>query len=75
MPASAPKENPQVSAYRDLAREALESITEYKARAHWYEIKGEAQIALEYRQLAQECLARAQRYKALADLAEKRKAR
>ena len=61
----------QPSAYRDLAREALESVGEYNARAHWFEIKGEREVALEYRQLAQESLARAQRYKALADLAEK----
>jgi regulator of protease activity HflC (stomatin/prohibitin superfamily) len=73
MPASGPQEKPQVSAYRNLAREALESVGEYNARAHWYEAKGEAQIALEYRQLSQEALARAQRYKALAALSEKQR--
>jgi hypothetical protein len=68
---SAPKEKAQVPAYRDLAAEALRSVEEYKARAQWFELKHEPQIALEYSQLAQEALARAQRYKALADLAEK----
>jgi hypothetical protein len=71
MSSSAPQEAQRFSAYRDLARDALERVGEYNARAHWFEIKGEPHIALEYRQLAQECLARAQRYKALADLAEK----
>jgi hypothetical protein len=38
--------------------------------AQWFELKGDPQIASEYRQLSQEALARSQRYKALADLAE-----
>ena len=61
----------QVSAYRDMAAEALRSVAEYNARAQWFELKHEPAIANEYRQLAQEALARAQRYKALADLTEK----
>jgi hypothetical protein len=65
------QEKTQVSAYRDLAREALEGVREYNARAQSYGLKGETHVALEYRQLAQESLARAQRYKALANLAEK----
>ena len=67
----APNEKPQVSAYRDMAAEALRNMAEYNARAQWFELKHEHQIALEYCQLAQESFARAQRYKALADLAEK----
>jgi len=70
-PRSAQAEKPQVSAYRDMAAEALRNMAEYNARAQWFDLKHEHQIALEYRQLAQESLARAQRYKALADLAEK----
>jgi hypothetical protein len=70
MSQSAPQKS-RVSAYRDLAREALERVGEYNARAQWFELKGDAHVALEYRQLSQECLARAQRYKALAELAEK----
>jgi hypothetical protein len=57
-------------AYRQLAREALEIVGVYSARAEWFEQKGEAHIAIEYRQLAQEAVARAQRYNSLADLAE-----
>jgi hypothetical protein len=54
-----------------MAAEALRNMAEYNARAQWFEMKREHQIAFEYRQLAQESFARAQRYKALADLAEK----
>lgn len=61
-------EKPQVAAYRELAREALERVAECNSRAHKSELEGHAHIALE---LSQEALVRAQRYKALADLAEK----
>ena len=64
--------NSQVSAYRDLAREALDGVAVYNARAQWFECSGNAILAGEYRQLSKEALERAQRYKELADLAEKR---
>jgi len=68
------QETPQVAAYRDLAREALDSVAVYNARAQWFECSGNETLAIEYRQLAQDALNRAQRYKDLADLAEKRSA-
>jgi hypothetical protein len=71
---SLPQEAPQVAAYRDLAREALDSVAIYNARAQWFECSGNETLAVEYRQLAQDALTRAQRYKDLADLAEKRAA-
>jgi hypothetical protein len=69
-PASGWQENEKVSAYRELAREVLEIVDVYNARAQWFESKNEAHIAIEYRQLAQEAVARAQRYNSLAELAE-----
>lgn len=64
--------NSQIAAYRDLAREALDSVAVYNARAQWFECSGNENLAGEYRQLSKEALERAQRYKELADLAEKR---
>ncbi len=63
--------NPQVEAYRDLASEALDSVAIYKARARWFECSGNKSLANEYLTLAKDALERAQRYKYLADLAEK----
>lgn len=67
-----PQEPLQVAAYRDLAHEALDSVAIYNARAQWFECSGNETLAFEYRRLAQDALTRAQRYKDLADLAEKR---
>jgi hypothetical protein len=64
--------NSQIAAYRDLAREALDSVAVYNARAQWFECSGNETLASEYRQLSKEALERAQRYKELADLAERR---
>jgi hypothetical protein len=63
--------NPQVEAYRDLASEALESVAIYKARAQWFECSGNKSLANEYLTLAKDALERAQRYKYLADHAQK----
>ena len=63
--------NPQVEAYRDLASEALDSVAIYKARAQWFECSGNKSLANEYLTLAKDALERAQRYKYLADHAEK----
>ncbi len=63
--------NPQVEAYRDLASEALDSVAIYKARAQWFECSGNKGLANEYLTLAKDALERAQRYKYLADHAEK----
>jgi len=62
--------NPQIAVYRDLAREALESVAVYNARAQWFERSGNQALANEYLQLSHEALERAQRYKELADLAD-----
>ena len=72
-PAPGSEQKRGVTAYRQLAREALEIVGVYNARAQWYEQKGEPHIAIEYRQLAQEAVSRAQRYNSLADLAESAK--
>ena len=61
----------QATAYRDMASEALDSVAIYNARAQWFACSGNETLANEYRQLSQEALERAQRYKELADLAEK----
>jgi hypothetical protein len=66
-----PEFKPQSDAYRDLAREAIESVAVYNARAQWFELTGNRRLAEEYRQLSQEALARAQRYKELAERADK----
>jgi hypothetical protein len=66
----APDANHQVTAYRDLAREALDSVAVYNARAQWFDRSGNPALASEYRQLSQEALDRAQRYKELGDLAD-----
>lgn len=67
---ASPDANPQIEAYRDLAREALESVAIYNARAQWFECSGNENLATEYHQLSHEALERAQRYKELADLSD-----
>jgi hypothetical protein len=62
----------QIAAYRNLAREALDSVAVYNARAQWFECSDNENLAGEYRALSKEALERAQRYKELADVAEKR---
>lgn len=66
-----PDHNPQAVAYRDLAKEALDSVAIYNARAQWFECSGNKSLSMEYRQLSKDALERAQRYKDLADLADK----
>jgi hypothetical protein len=61
----------QMESYRAMAKEALESVAIYNARAQWFESSGNHALASEYRLLSQEALTRALRYKELADLAEK----
>jgi hypothetical protein len=70
-PRPAPDHNPQAVAYRDLAKEALNSVAIYNARAQWFECSGNKSLSMEYRQLSKDALERAQRYKDLADLADK----
>ena len=65
-----PDTHPQIEAYRDLAREALDSVAIYNARAQWFDCSGNQNLATEYHQLSHEALERAQRYKELADLAD-----
>lgn len=66
--------NQQAVAYRDLAKEALNSVAIYNARAQWFECSGNKALSLEYRMLSKDALERAQRYKDLADLADKHQA-
>lgn len=61
----------QIESYRALAKEALESVAIYNARAQWFECSGNVALAAEYRLLSQEALTRATRYKELADAAER----
>jgi hypothetical protein len=66
-----PDHNQQAVAYRDLAKEALHSVAIYNARAQWFECSGNKALSIEYRMLSKDALERAQRYKDLADLADK----
>jgi hypothetical protein len=68
---SMPDHNRQAVAYRDLAKEALDSVAIYNARAQWFECSGNKALSIEYRLLSKDALERAQRYKDLADLADK----
>ncbi len=70
-PRPTPDHNPQAVAYRDLAKEALDSVAIYNARAQWFACSGNKSLSLEYRQLSKDALERAQRYKDLADLTDK----
>jgi predicted ArsR family transcriptional regulator len=61
----------RAQSYRDLAQQALNIVSTYKAQSERSAAAGDEQIAAEYRQLMQEARARAERYQSLADLAEK----
>lgn len=69
LPKSRIKSSPE--SYRDLAKEALESVAEYKARAEQCRHEGNTPLASEYLQLAVEAIIRVDRYTILADFAEK----
>ena len=58
--------------YRELAMQAINSVTDYRARAEQNTTQGQAEIAAEYQQLANEAVARAERYLILADFAERK---
>ncbi len=65
-----PPPHVRAEAYRELAMQAVNSITGYRAKAEQYAAQGEAEIAAEYHQLANAAIARAERYLLLADFAK-----
>lgn len=66
--------SPDLEEYKDLAKEALESVAVYNARVQYFEVTGNKRLAREYRQLSLKALERAQRYKDLVAFAEKKSA-
>jgi len=65
-----PQSLARAEGYRELAMQAINSVTAYRTKAEQYASQGEAEIAAEYQQLANEAIARAERYLRLADFAE-----
>lgn len=65
-----PQSDVRAEGYRELAMQAINSVTRYKAKAEQYTAQAEHEIAAEYQQLANEAIARAERYLILANFAE-----
>jgi hypothetical protein len=66
-----PGPHSRAESYRELAMQAINSVTGYKAQAERYAALGDTRIAAEYEKLANEAIARAERYIVLADFAKR----
>jgi hypothetical protein len=66
-----PQPQSRAESYRELAKEAINRMAGYQAKAEHHARQRDAQIAGEYRQLAAEAKTHAVRYTVLADFAEK----